>query len=240
MHSQAFRNMAGILRARAGFNGTLLKFAKGDWKLGRNGLDVTGHQFVARVDWLMVGHLKWWDGNIVDFRVGYVDDGYMPQSRAELGDFDKSLWEIWNRGRDPWELGWHLPMFNQVSNEQVIWSTNTVGGRDCLAALLVAFADRLDSQPTDNKTLPIVETDGDSYQHPTRGKIAVPLLNIIGWAVPPATPRPPLPVAPKPKTAALPSPADMDADAALIDAAPNETDDKRSDVAALLDDEVPF
>jgi hypothetical protein len=225
MNSDAFRHMAGILRTRSGFNGQLLKFNKGEWKLGRNGLDVIGHQFVARPDWCLYGWTKWWDGQIVDYRLGFVVDRFVPPDREQLGDHDQELWRIWNKGRDPWELAWHLPLYNQVSGEQVLWTTNTLGGRDCLAALLTAYADRLDTQPADNKTLPIVELDSDHYPHPTRGRIAIPLLNIVGWTVPPAAPRPPVPVALKP--VALPSPDSKEADAVLTDAAP-------------LDDEIPY
>jgi hypothetical protein len=225
MNSDAFRHMAGILRTRSGFNGQLLKFVKGEWKFGRNGVDVGGHQFVARVDWCLYGYTKWWDGQIAEYRLGYVVDNFTPPTREQLGDDDHEQWDIWSKGRDPWELAWHLPMFNQVSGEQLLWTTNTLGGRDCLAALLTAYADRLDSQPADNKTLPVVELDSDSYSHQTRGRIAIPQLNIIGWALPPVTPRPPLPVASAP---ALPSPASKEADAVLADADP------------LMDDSIPF
>jgi hypothetical protein len=219
-----FRDMAAALRTRDGFNGQLLKFIKGKWALGRNGLDVTGHQFASRPDWCLHGWTKWWDGRITDYRLGFVSDRFVPPVRQQLGDDDEELWRIWTKGRDPWVLQWHLPLFNQISGEQVLWTTDTLGGRDCLAALLNAFADRLDSAPEDGKILPVVELDTDSYQHPTRARIFTPQLNIINWCVPPATPRPPLPTAPTP---ALPSPASKEADAVLTDAAP-------------LDDQIPF
>jgi hypothetical protein len=224
-----FRDMAAAMRIRGGFNGQLLKFVKGVWKLGRNGVDVLGHSFVTRPDWAMHGWTKWWDRKIVDYRIGYIADRYKPPIREQLGDDDRDLWDIWCGGRDPWgNLQWHLPMFNAVSNEQLLWTTDTMGGCDALAALLNAFADRLAADPADGKILPIVELDSDTYHHPTRGAIAVPLFNIVGYAVMPTTPRPPLPVAPAPR--ALPSPASKEA----------EAEAGTSDIAALLDDDIPY
>jgi hypothetical protein len=208
--TKVFRNVAAILRTRTGLNIAKLAYVKGTWKLGKDKVEVNGTQWVARVDWTLTGWAKWWDGRIVDYRIGYIADNFQPPLREELGDHDKEQWEVWNRGRDPWELSWSLPLFNQVSNEQCLWSTDTVGGKDALGALLVAYADRVDSAPTDGKVLPIVQLGTDSYDHGTRGIIAIPILDILGWATAPNTPRPPLPRAQPPKELPAPDPFDTD------------------------------
>jgi hypothetical protein len=205
--TQAFRHTAAILRARTGQNITKLAFVKGTWKLGRDKIEVNGSQYVARVDWALAGWTKWQDGRIVGYCLGYVADRYMPPRREELGDLDEEQWELWNQGRDPWQLAWSLPLFNPVSGEEVLWSTDTIGGKDALGALLVAYADRVDSNPIDGKTLPVIELGSSSYKHPTRGNIATPMLDIIGWMAPPNKLRPPLPKAEPPK--ALPPRADL-------------------------------
>jgi hypothetical protein len=190
-----FRDMAAVLRARSGQNVTRLAYVKGEWQLGRDKLLSNGTQWVARVDWAFCGWEKWWDGRIRDYRLGYVVDRFAPPPRAELGDHDTDQWDVWNRGKDPWQFKWSLPLFNQVSGEEVLYSTDTLGGRDALAALMTAYADRLDSSPTDGKILPIIELGSSSYPHPDRGQIKIPVLDIIGWTPAPDKPRPPLPKA---------------------------------------------
>lgn len=199
INTHLFRDMAAMLRQRAGWNVERINFVKGDWFRGRDRVQINGTQWASRPDWLLHGHEKWWDGRIVDYRVGFVADGYVPLLREQLGDTDESLWEIWNKGRDPWQLKYTLPLFNQVSGEQVIYQTDTMGGKDCLSTLLQAFADRVDTRPSDNAILPVVELGTGSYFHEARGKIAIPTLDIITWTVPPNIPRPSLPLAPLPK-----------------------------------------
>jgi hypothetical protein len=205
-HSATWPRYCVHVRAR-----TKLAFVKGTWKLGRDKVEVNGSQYGARVDWALAGWAKWWDGRIVDYRIGYIADRYVPPRREELGDHDEEQWELWNHGRDPWQLAWSLPLFNQISGEEVLWTTDTIGGKDALAALLTAYADRVDSKPTDGATLPVIELGSSTYKHPTRGDIATPALDIVGWALPPNKPRPPLPKAEPPKAIAAPS-SDMDSE----------------------------
>jgi hypothetical protein len=120
------------------------------------------------------------------------------------------IWELWNRGRDPWELSWSLPLLNPVNGAECLWSTDTMGGKDALAALLTAYADRVDSNPTDGKTLPVITLGTDTYPHRSRGDIAIPILDIVGWMLPPNKPRPPLPKAEPPRELPAPDPFDAD------------------------------
>jgi hypothetical protein len=194
--TRVFRDMATLLRSHNGLVRTQLKYTKGVWRLGRDGVEANGSQFGTRPDWLLRGWSKWQGQQLADLRVGYVADGYQPPARAELGDLDETEWAIWSKGRDPWGEQLHLPLFNAVSNEQMLWSTFTEGGKKAIATLLIAYADRCDAQPADGKVLPVVLLGSDTYPHRNFGDIACPTLNIVGWAVPPATPRPPLPTAP--------------------------------------------
>src|SRR6516164_10212675 len=193
-----FRDMAAMLRQRGGWNVNRLAYVKGEWQLGANKTPVNGTQWATRPDWLIYGWTKRWDGKVRDYRLGYVADRYEPPARTELGDLNVDEWEVWNKRRDPWSLAWTLPVFNQVNGEEAIYQTDTKGGRDCLAILLRAFADRVDSDPTDGKILPVVELDTDSYHLADRGEIKIPVFNIIGWITPPNKPRPALPTAEPP------------------------------------------
>ena len=205
INTALLRDLASVLRQRGGQIAKLV-YVKGNWwHGGRDKLQVNGSQWVARPDWIIRGWTRWWDGKITDHRLGYALDGFIPPPRDELGDFDQDEWKVWNRGRDPWQLAWSMPFYSQISGEEVLWTTDTTGGCDALAALLQAYADRIDLNPADNKTLPVIELNSGSYRHrqPDRGEIQIPILDVIGWVVPPNKPRPPLP-APEPRNA-LPS-----------------------------------
>ena len=210
---------AGVVQGSEG----RIAFKKGDWFRGRDNTLINGSQWAARPDWMVQGHERWWDGRITDYRVGFVADGYLPLSREALGDDDKDLWEVWNHGRDPWQLKFTLPLFNQVSGEQAIYQTDMMGGKDCLSTLLQAFADRVDAHPADNAVLPVVELGTSSYHHEARGKIYIPTLDIITWIVPPSIPRPSLPLAPLPK----PEPQQA-------------IEGPRTSLTQDLDDQIPF
>jgi hypothetical protein len=228
INTTVLRDLASVLRQRGGQNVARLAYVKGDWWYGgRDKLQVNGTQWVARPDWIIRGWTRWWDKRITDYRLGYAVDGFIPPPRDELGDFDRDAWQVWNRGRDPWQLAWSMPLYNQVSGEEVLWSTDTMGGCDALAALLQAFADRLDLNPSDNKTLPVIELGSSSYHHPDRGEIQIPILDIIGWVVPPNKPRPALPTAAPPD--ALPA------------AKPQQAiEGPRKSLAQELNDEIGF
>jgi hypothetical protein len=97
---------------------------------------------------------------------------------------------------------------------------------------LQAFADRIDTRPADNAILPVVELGSSSYHHESRGKICIPTLDIITWAVPPNIPRPSLPLAP------LPTAAPQDA---LPDAKPQQAiEGPRKSLADELNDKLGF
>jgi hypothetical protein len=188
--------MAAALRSRSGFNGTSLKFVKGKWQLGRDELDAANTRLVARPDWAMHGWVKWSDKKLVDLRIGYVADNFVPPERSALGDLDQEQWALWSNSRDPWNLQWHLPLYNQVSGAELVWSTDTVGGKSALGALLHAYADRIDAGEA--KSLPIVELGSSTYPHMSYGPVHVPQLDIVGWVEPPPTVRPALPAASPP------------------------------------------
>ena len=87
--------------------GRLLKFVKGEWLAGDDVLK-DGTEFVAHIDQLIRGWVKFEDGKVVDRNhLGKVADGFKPPSREELGDTDPKKWaekDADNRPRDPWSL----------------------------------------------------------------------------------------------------------------------------------------
>jgi hypothetical protein len=174
-----------------------LKYVKGNWTAG-NEAEMNGVELVARPDWVMRGWTRFWNGKRTAFIAGYVIDRFVPPPRQLLGDDDQDDWAIYCKGRDPWALQFHLPFFDPVSGQQLVWSTNTKGGESAIGNLLTAYVDRVSLAPEDGAVLPRVELNSGGYNHPKENSfVATPELNIIGWAKPPATPRPVLPAPPE-------------------------------------------
>lgn len=63
---------------------------------------------------------------------------------------------------------------------QVMFKSNSHGGRKAYAALLQAVAARITSG--EPHCMPLVALKADSYQHKTYGKIFTPVIEIVGWA----------------------------------------------------------
>jgi hypothetical protein len=63
---------------------------------------------------------------------------------------------------------------------QVMFKTNSYGGRKAYAALLQAVVARITSGATE--CMPLVALKADSYQHKTYGKIFNPIIEVVGWA----------------------------------------------------------
>jgi len=179
-----FRQFADAARVKQNFDGTILKYTKGNWTAGKDGIDMNGAQIVALVDRLAVGWTKWLDRRPVDYRVGYVAEGFRPPRRQELDMVDETTWPRDFNGdvRDPWQFGLHLPLADLETTEQYIFSTSSSGGREAIASLADAYANHRAQGKT---TLPLVELNTDSYDHRSYGQVNVPKLDILKWIDPP-------------------------------------------------------
>src|SRR5262249_771929 len=110
--------------------GSLLKFSKGDYLAGEDGVLVpAGTTFTANADELRVGWVRWCDGKPVEHIMQRVADGAVPPKREELGDQDQSTWELDSTGqpRDPWQLTNYLPLMNELG-ELFTFTTSSRGG----------------------------------------------------------------------------------------------------------------
>ena len=69
------------------FLGKLIKFVKGEWQMGLNRDPISSSQrFVAVMDTLTIGYMKWVGGEIVDHKMGLVADGFRAAHRNDLDD----------------------------------------------------------------------------------------------------------------------------------------------------------
>jgi hypothetical protein len=86
---------------------------------------------------------------------------------------------------------------------EVMFKTNTEGGKGEVVRLIEAVRDRL-SGPHDGKVSPIVQLGTSSYPHQQYGKTWVPVMTVVDWMSPdgpaPAPTPAPTPVSPPPST----------------------------------------
>jgi hypothetical protein len=164
--------------------GKILKFNKGEWPIGEDTVP-EGTEYIAYVDELARAWIKFEDGTVADRRVVKVRDGKLPP-RAQLGDNDKSKWEIGDDGerRDPWVLQWLLPMSRvDAEGDFTVFATSSKGGIGAIGLLCKVYG-----RSPRNGLLPIVALKSASYKHPQYGKVLKPYLPIVGQH---GTPTPP-------------------------------------------------
>lgn len=163
--------------------GTLLKFAKGHWSLGKEGTAVApGTKFYANMAGLRIGWQRWEDGKPSDEIMSTMVSGIKPPLRSTLGDLDKDLWEEDSSGkpRDPWQFTNELPLVT-MDGEEVVFTTSSKGGINAIGELCIAFAKGRKMKPIG--AVPVIEIDTSSYKHSdkTFGTIYTPVLKLVDW-----------------------------------------------------------
>jgi hypothetical protein len=157
--------------------GKILKFVKGEWQIGEDTVP-EGREFIAYIDELARGWIKFEDGSVTDRRIIKITAGH-PPSREELGDTDPSRWEIGEDGkpRDPFVIQWFLPMPPvEAEGDLTVFATSSKGGIGAIGLLCKVYG-----RSTRNGLLPIVALKCASYKHPQYGKVLKPDLPIVGW-----------------------------------------------------------
>ena len=163
--------------------GQLLKFAKGDWSVGRDATPIAiGTKLAVNMDAFQIGWIKWGNNKVEEELMGQS----IPPKRATLGDLDESLWELNTDGtpRDPWQFSNRLvlkmPGEHYNPDDAFTFYTSSQGGIRACGELAAAYGNRLALDDTCN---PIIELGVDSYMHPnkTLGRVKIPLLPIVGW-----------------------------------------------------------
>jgi hypothetical protein len=168
--------------------GQLLKFSKGDWLVGQENDEVPiGSTFVANMFELLRGWVRWEDNKPTDHIMGKVFQRFQPPRRGELGDLDKSLWEVdsQNRERDPWQETYYLLLRDtpQDGEELYTFSASSKGGRDAISDLCRDYSKEKRKQKDGDSVLPIVKIGVEAYDHPNKeyGRIKKPTFEIVGW-----------------------------------------------------------
>ena len=164
------------------FIGDLLKFAKGDWLLGQDDVELkAGTTMTAVMPLMVIGWLKWEDGRPVDQNAGRIAEGFVAPARKDLGDTDKELWEVDQEGspRDPWQYTVSIPLMTEAG-DFCTFSTSSKGGATAVGMLAEMYGKNIRANPG---KLPVVELSSDAYNHPNKayGRIKVPRFLVAGW-----------------------------------------------------------
>jgi hypothetical protein len=170
------RFLAAADQAGGGDFGPLMKFSKGRYYIG----DVevpTGTEYVAQMEGVSHGWIKFVDAKVVEQKVGRIADGFIAPKREELGDTDESLWERDNRGepRNPWSFQYYVPLIHNETGELVVFVTGSRGGKKTVGSLL-----RIVGHNT-KRGNPTVRLEVSSYKHKTFGRIEEPDIKVVGW-----------------------------------------------------------
>jgi hypothetical protein len=158
--------------------GKLLKFVKGEWLIG-NDVIPDGSEYLAYINQLIRGWVRFEDGQVTDRRLSKIADGFKPQPREELPDNDPANWpdkDSDDNPRDPWSLQWYLPLVAVESGEFVTFVTGSVGGNDAVCDLCRIYGHKMR-----DGLLPIVALRTRSYKHKKYGPTKTPELQIVGW-----------------------------------------------------------
>jgi hypothetical protein len=162
--------------------GKLMKFAKGDYFVGDDPLEV-GTKVVANMGSILRGWIKWEDQKPVEQIMGLLKDGHKPQKRDTLGDTDESEWAVDKDGKpqDPWQETNYIVLKGVTDSELYTLSTASVGGRGAFKKLCEAYATGRRMHPNQ---YPIIALNVDKYKHKdtTLGWIKFPDFKITGWA----------------------------------------------------------
>lgn len=172
---------------RTSIVGSLLKFSKGDWLLGQDEEEIpVGTRYVAHMDSMLVGWVKWLDNKPVEQVMGKLSEGYQAPKRDTLGDTDKEHWELDAQGkeRDPWQFSNLIimkPVGKKFSNDNAItFTTSSKGGIGAVGKLCMEYGKEV---RTKAGQCPIVQLGVDAYNHPNKeyGRIKTPILELVGW-----------------------------------------------------------
>ena len=165
--------------------GELLKFSKGDWMSGQDNTPIEeGTEFIANLDELLIGWIRWSEMKPTDHVMGKVSRNYQPPHRNELGDLDSNNWETDERGdyRDPWQKSNYL-LLQGVSDrdgELFTFTTSSRGGLNAVGDLCLKYGKAIRQKPDQ---YPVIKIGTGSYMHSNKafGRIKYPLFEIVGW-----------------------------------------------------------
>lgn len=166
--------------AKVGTTGQYLSFKNGEFLYGQTSEELPiGTHLIANMPGLRIGWRCWKNMEVVSDLTELLTDMRPIQRREELGDHDKSLWEMDDKDkpRDPWQLTNVLELTDQTG-EVYIYSTSSRGGIGAIGRLCKEYGREYRMRPG---MLPVIELGRDFYTHKTYGKTYFPEFTIVDW-----------------------------------------------------------
>jgi hypothetical protein len=128
-----------------------------------------------------------WAVNPASFRLGWVcwGDGTKPlgERLVSIGEPLPDVTQLPDKGF-PWQQGMAVDLkcvSGTDAGTEVVFKTNTEGGKGEVIRLIEAVRDRLNGGQHDDKVSPIVRLENSSYPHPQYGKTWIPVLPVADW-----------------------------------------------------------
>ena len=165
--------------------GKLLKFVKGKWEIGDDEVTL-GAEYIAHIDQLARGWVRFEDGKVTDFKIEKVADGIKLPTRDELPDNDPKKWtekDADDQPRDPWVKQWYLPLIGVENNDFATFVSGSNGGDNAIGNLCRVYGHNMR-----DGLLPIVALKTTSYKHKKYGRIEEPDFPVVGWHGTPRSP----------------------------------------------------
>lgn len=159
-----------------------LKFSKGDYSLGKEGTEFADNKFhfVPAMDMWEKGWQCWKNGMPIDQH--FVAYGQPVPKKSELEDHGPYV-----NQNDGWQesikfplmilpgLGGHDTVFMNCE-----FAASSTGGKNACYALSKAYSQWIkEGKVTQDLPYVIVEASGDSYKHPTYGKVHFPVFTLV-------------------------------------------------------------
>lgn len=184
--------------------GRLLKYSKGDYTVGDTPIPY-GHRFIAHMDSILNGWIRWEDNKPQAHVMGRVKDFYQVPARSTLGFDDEDLWEVDDRNepRDPWQRSYYIVLKSAPSFDIPVEFSNNPDGEDeirghddgtlftfpasstgsigAVNRLIERYAELKAQHPDD---WPIIAIGSSSYAHKVKafGRVKFPVFTVVGWA----------------------------------------------------------
>jgi hypothetical protein len=153
--------------------GKIIKFSDGHYLVGTE--SVTGIELVA-MD-VLTAWVRWAENKPTEHRVTKARERH--PDREELGDLDKTKWEIGLNGEqaDPWVDSRYLYLANAHDGAEYTFVTSSAGGRKAIGDLKGQIANIRYAHPT---AIPVVKLDVEKWK--TRfGLKPKPLFRVLDW-----------------------------------------------------------
>ena len=168
--------------AVASASGTpFLKFDRGKFKYGLDDDELPlATRLVPNMPEVMIGWLKWSNGEVVDDALIRLAEGYKPAARENLGDTDASLWDTDDAGKalDPWTFTNTVPLKQPGPGDEFIFTTSSKGGISAVGKLCTTYGN---GRLANEGKMPLVELGTSSYRHKRYGEVHVPVFRVVGW-----------------------------------------------------------